>query len=660
MTGGLLQLASSGLGDIYLTVDPDITFFKIVFLKHTAFAIETIEEPFDGIGDFGENISCTLNKTGDLISKLWLKITLPDVYLPIVKNSTINPSNRTNIISSITTNLNNTITEFNNFKTYSNYLFTLWRQLLVETQSLAGNYSTILTVINNYTTSNNWSQYVLYNNLFNNITIDNQSFNFDLVNVFDTNYKTQYQYSSYSLTQNIEFKNILNTYLNSFYSNAVYYNNYLFNKKKDLMNLLKTNSELYYRFAWVQKIGLALIEECTLTIGGQVIDRLNSDILNIWYELTLNLDKQLILDKLIGNIDQLTSYNSNKKDAYTLYVPLPFWFYNNTGNALPTIGLRYHDVVINVKFKELSKCCYFEALEDKLFDNININDKIHIKNISLLIDYVYVDQIEREKFGRNELEYLIEQNQILTYKNINTQSFNQVLTFTNPVKEIMWILQDQETLNNYKLWSDYNYINIFKFSNVTQNIDSSGNILLYFVIKSNAKKGDKIIITHSRFYNGKYNIINVDNNNIIVKGIFIQDDSGYIEIINSVFNNKNISINDNSNHTIETAQIKVNSINITDKLDSIYFSKVQPWKYHTNIPDCGIYLYSYSLKPEDYQPSGHLNMSLLTLNELEVKLNDNYYNRIIMNRDTVSLKVFARSLNIFRVTKGMGFLEFVV
>ena len=648
MAGGLLQLASSGTGDVYLTADPDITFFKIVFMRHTAFAIETVEESFDGIINFGENLSCTLNKTGDLISKMWIKIVLPNIKIPILSNSTIHPSNNINL-STIKTNLSNITIQFNNFKSYCSYLFVLWRSLLLETQSLAGSYKTILAIITNFMTTSNWNQYILYNSLFNNITTNNQNFNFDLIDLFNKNYMDQYKYSTYSLTQNEEFKTIFQQFLYLFQSQATYYNNYLFTEMQELTKLYKINSQTNYRFAWIQRIGFGMIDECNITIGGQVIDRLNADILNIWYELILNLDKRGIFNKLIGDVPELTIYNGNTKPTYTLYVPLPFWFCNNTGNALPTIGIRYHDVVINVKLKDLTSCCYFEVDENNLTDNINLNSVVRLQDISLLIDYVYIDQVEREKFGRKSLEYLIEENQMLVFNNINTVNINQLLSFTNPAKEIIWTIQDNYTLNKFKLWTNYNYRNIYQFTSVTQNTDSSGNMLLNFMVNnSNVNIGDTITITFSNYYNNTYKVVNASLSSITVKGNYVQNDYGFLEITNNLI----------GNNTINNAQLIMNGTNITEKIDYNYFSLVQPWKYHSIIPDSGIYVYSFSLRPEENQPSGQINMSLLDINDLSLTLSDNFYKRIIRNNDTLTLKVYIKSMNIFRVTKGQGFLEF--
>ena len=91
MAGGLLQIASYGIHDIYLIGNPQITFFKTVYRQHTNFSMEYFEEVLDGIHNFGGNLSCTISKTSDLLHKIYLKINLPSVL--INKNNVNNSYN---------------------------------------------------------------------------------------------------------------------------------------------------------------------------------------------------------------------------------------------------------------------------------------------------------------------------------------------------------------------------------------------------------------------------------------------------------------------------------------------------------------------------------------------------------------------------------------
>ena len=115
MGGGLLQIVSSTNEDLFITSKPQITFFKLVYYRYTNFSIETLEEFFDGTINFGENVSCTLAKTGDLIHHMYLKIDLPEVHIPILKNSVIHPNNKT-FINNILLQYNEINQIFNNYK----------------------------------------------------------------------------------------------------------------------------------------------------------------------------------------------------------------------------------------------------------------------------------------------------------------------------------------------------------------------------------------------------------------------------------------------------------------------------------------------------------------------------------------------------------------
>jgi hypothetical protein len=77
MGGGLMQLVAYGAQDVYLTGNPVITFFKAVYRRHTNFAMESIQQTFNGNPSFGKTASVTISRNGDLITNAWLQINLP-------------------------------------------------------------------------------------------------------------------------------------------------------------------------------------------------------------------------------------------------------------------------------------------------------------------------------------------------------------------------------------------------------------------------------------------------------------------------------------------------------------------------------------------------------------------------------------------------------
>ena len=77
--GGLMQLVAYGAQDVYLTGNPQITFFKAVYRRHTNFAMEAIEQTFSGQADFGRRVTCTISRNGDLAYRTYLQVTLPEI-----------------------------------------------------------------------------------------------------------------------------------------------------------------------------------------------------------------------------------------------------------------------------------------------------------------------------------------------------------------------------------------------------------------------------------------------------------------------------------------------------------------------------------------------------------------------------------------------------
>jgi hypothetical protein len=76
MGGGLMQLVAYGAQDIYLTGNPQITFFKVVYRRHTNFAVESIEQTFNGSADFNKRVTATISRNGDLIKQMYLEVVL--------------------------------------------------------------------------------------------------------------------------------------------------------------------------------------------------------------------------------------------------------------------------------------------------------------------------------------------------------------------------------------------------------------------------------------------------------------------------------------------------------------------------------------------------------------------------------------------------------
>ena len=78
MGGGLLQLVAYGAQDVYLTGNPQITFFKVVYRRHTNFAIEAIGQTFNGTPGYNNRVTCQISRNGDLVHRMYLSLKIED------------------------------------------------------------------------------------------------------------------------------------------------------------------------------------------------------------------------------------------------------------------------------------------------------------------------------------------------------------------------------------------------------------------------------------------------------------------------------------------------------------------------------------------------------------------------------------------------------
>ena len=93
MGGGLMQLVAYGAQDVYLTGNPQITFWKVTYRRHTNFAMESIEQTFNGQADFGRRVTCTISRNGDLAYRTYLQVTLPEINQQMCGSSGLLRSN---------------------------------------------------------------------------------------------------------------------------------------------------------------------------------------------------------------------------------------------------------------------------------------------------------------------------------------------------------------------------------------------------------------------------------------------------------------------------------------------------------------------------------------------------------------------------------------
>jgi hypothetical protein len=136
---------------------------------------------------------------------------------------------------------------------------------------------------------------------------------------------------------------------------------------------------------------------------------------------------------------------------------------------------------------------------------------------------------------------------------------------------------------------------------------------------------------------------------------------------NEIFNYSSLQLNEAGRpyDLILDALIKFDGFDRFHKRDISYFRLVQPWQYHTTVPDDFIYLYSFSINPEDSQPSGSFNASrldslvlTLTMNNTLNNTNSSMFIAPIVQQDATCV-VYAVNYNVLRIVAGMGACLFI-
>jgi len=240
-------------------------------------------------------------------------------------------------------------------------------------------------------------------------------------------------------------------------------------------------------FAWIEHIGHFLIEYVSVRINDQEIDRHTGEWLHLLHQRTKKDTKERGYNKLIGNVPELTTYNSRPKPEYYLTTPLKFWFCKYLGESLPLVALLHSEVVVTVKYRSFKEVAYYDK-----FASFNKRPKLEA---SMLGEFVYVDFEERERIANNNLEYMIDQvnynGDVLITDNVQRLSgecdedtacdpgylvttVEERLYYENSCKGITWVMQRSDfvdgSLNNGQmLYHNYS----FDLENRTNPADSA-------------------------------------------------------------------------------------------------------------------------------------------------------------------------------------------
>jgi hypothetical protein len=357
-------------------------------------------------------------------------------------------------------------------------------------------------------------------------------------------------------------------------------------------------------------LGYNLIKHVELDIGGQVVDRMYSEFMVIWANLTNPVDGRnklrtmLSMDTaegpaLLPNADGCGADGRQNK-LNVLYIPLPFFFTRNPGAALPLIALQYHEVKINVLWADTQYIAgnFTTANVTGLVNSLpnptgSTNTTSVLPPISLVpqaiqaalyIDYIYLDTEERRRMAQASHEYLIEQTQYNEDKGIRGANNRIDLTFNHPVKELFWLVQPS-AYTDCRLGAQAGYNRLTPF-------------------------------TYDK---------------------------------DPVFDQ----------------WLQINGQDRLDKRFGDYYNKVQAFQHHSGINvGVGVYSYSFAIRPEEHQPSGTCNFSRIDTATIVMNMAASTgfdFNNGIRTKDVFGewdVRVYAVNYNVLRVMSGMGGLAY--
>jgi len=416
------------------------------------------------------------------------------------------------------------------------------------------------------------------------------------------------------------------------------------------------NVDVITKFAWVKRVGFALIKNVEIELGGELIDRQYGDWLNIWYELTVTRQKHI--PRLIGDVKELVEY-TNGKPSYKLYIPLQFWFNRFAGLALPLVALQYNHVKLNIEFNQfdrlftLAPTHYINVEND--FVNFQQFEYIEqcVDGCASLAQFVHFDIMDKRLYLRRITDNRFQSPSEHTvcpdkYTIRGLQSCFEALPCIDAIEK-----NDQNRNINLKnislkeayLLAEYIFLDDEERVRFTQARHE-------YLIEQLQFEGEQTIDgIHQKFKIG----FSQPTKEIIWVA---QLTEALNTRVNETFNYTDSLLTDCKGeyvgrNIITKASIIFNGQERVSYRDSSYYTDVQVYQHHTHGPRHGINVYSFAINPEKHQPSGAANLSQID----NIRLRLETVPKINTCR-TAKLRIYALSYNILRIATGISGLVF--
>jgi hypothetical protein len=188
---------------------------------------------------------------------------------------------------------------------------------------------------------------------------------------------------------------------------------------------------LNQRYNYYDSVGTIAITRADLKIGGQTVQSLTGDYIEVWNELNIPYENQPGLQLLTGKYDTQTNV---PPPGRTYYINLPYYFYDKPELALPIAALGRQDVEVWITFNNFSNLTSISVTNPTL-------------QATIITEYAYLSNPEIDWFQRHQLDYVISQCQYETFllgQNFRSSIFD--LKFKNPVKELFFLIHPDTNL----------------------------------------------------------------------------------------------------------------------------------------------------------------------------------------------------------------------
>jgi len=232
------------------------------------------------------------------------------------------------------------------------------------------------------------------------------------------------------------------------------------------VSLLGTNQFLTNgRLRWTRNFMHNLIRECCITFNDLVAARFDNYHLDFWAAFTVPAGKRNGYQNMIGNFDEMTGGHApgDAIDAFTLNLPLPFFYTRDSGVALPTAALPYNDMRINFSFRNWNDLLILSNSVPVAGTNPNVVPQVptdiaaepSLGLTQVWANYAIVSNDERKRMACAPRDILIEQVQTAprqTFAPATNASPSYDVRFSHAIKVLFFAVRNTTTASE---WSNY-------------------------------------------------------------------------------------------------------------------------------------------------------------------------------------------------------------